>query len=114
MQYLKKNMINQVQIRRKNMASQVQAKVKKNKLQTTNTKDHLDYTKVCCFKLNLKKFKSYHTILTANVSTLFRLIQDIVLGLRKMAGHGTLGLHLPESILVECEEKHAVAVVLNA
>ena len=114
MQYLKKNMINQVQIRRKNMTSQVQAKVKKNKLRTTNTKGHLDYTKVCGFKLNLKKLKSYHTILTTNVSTLFRLIQYIVLGLRKMAGHGTLGLHLPESILVECEEKHAVVVVLNA
>ena len=31
-----------------------------------------------------------------------------------MAGHGNRGLYLPENMLVECEEKHAVAAILNA
>ena len=114
MQYLKKHIINPVQIRRKNLISQVIVKVKRKKLQITSTKDHLSYIKVCGIKSNLKKSKSYHTILMANVSTLFFSMYDIVWSIRKMARHGNLGLHLPESILVECEEKHAVVVVLNA
>ena len=73
------------------MISQVKVKVKRKKIRITSTKDHLGYTKVCSIKLNLKKFKSYHVILTAIVSTLFILIQDIVWSLRKMAGHGNLG-----------------------
>lgn len=77
-------------------------------------KDHLGFTKVCVTKLNLKKSKSYHIILKRNVSSLFLLIQDIVWNLRNMAGHGNRGLYLPENMLVECEEKHAVAVILNA
>ena len=77
-------------------------------------KDHLGFTKVCVIKLNLKKSKSYHIILKTNVSSLFLSIQDIVWNLRNMAGHGNRGLYLPENMLVKCEEKHAVVVILNA
>lgn len=52
------------------MISQVRVKVKSKKLRIKSTKDHLSYTKMCGIKLTLKKSKSYHFILTANVSTL--------------------------------------------